>query len=103
MSELTIQDLIDQAYGAKSSGALVLAKKIEHLLKNGVIPNPHDVDKLHKFFVVPNPCTRIDFEGKCEGWLHKHGAESGLSVVPPYKCPFAEKSEWTNCPGYAIV
>lgn len=103
-----IDSLIEEGLSSKRSEAQHLARKMSAKWNAGVTPDIREIDKLYKLtHVTVVPCTRLEDDGRCRGWLRKYGAAAGIISQEPFSCPFAGKapteSSFDQCPGYSTV
>ena len=102
--DFNLDDLLERAHASGNAEARVIARKISKDWEQRVLPSASTMDKLHKLLKAPEPCVRLGYDGRCQGWLKKYGAECGLVVPDDGVCPFASDgktpSDFIKCPGY---
>lgn len=105
---MTLDELLEQCLESQVPTVKALAKKVKGNWDQGVAPSAKQINELAVMLEDFNtPCTRLQDDGRCNGWLAKYAQECQIPTRPPFFCPFAARAEipstFTQCPGYRTV
>ena len=103
--DVSLQDLLDSARLSRNRDIAATARKIESDLSQGVTPGIKAIRQLMAMLQDRPACIRLGDDGRCGGWLRKHGAALGIAgALPPWTCPFAatgtKSARFDDCAGY---